>query len=102
MATTKIPPVDGWRATSPREVEKVERSSWANYLWIVCELFGCLSNMVTYVGCSKEPFALGAEFDCDAGEGGSRGWGGRRHFGVGSDWIGLRANCVMRGEVFWS
>lgn len=29
ISTVKVPPVDGWRATSPREVENVERSSWA-------------------------------------------------------------------------
>ena len=28
-----MPPVEGWRATSPRAVEKVERSSWAKY-WL--------------------------------------------------------------------
>ena len=32
MSTTNVPPVEGWRATSPREVEKVERSSWAYYI----------------------------------------------------------------------
>lgn len=31
--TIKVPPVDGCRATSPREVEKVERSSWANFMF---------------------------------------------------------------------
>lgn len=31
MSTMKVPPVEGCRATSPRLVEKVERSSWANY-----------------------------------------------------------------------
>jgi hypothetical protein len=31
METIKVPPVDGWRATSPRAVENVERSSWANW-----------------------------------------------------------------------
>lgn len=31
MSTIKVPPVEGWRATSPREVENVERSSWAYY-----------------------------------------------------------------------
>lgn len=30
MSTVKTPPVEGRRETSPREVEKVERSSWAN------------------------------------------------------------------------
>ena len=30
ISTTKTPPVAGWRATSPSEVEKVESSSWAN------------------------------------------------------------------------
>lgn len=30
MVTVKMPPVVGIRATSPREVENVERSSWAN------------------------------------------------------------------------
>jgi len=29
ISTVKVPPVDGWRATSPSEVENVERSSWA-------------------------------------------------------------------------
>ena len=29
IVTMKVPPVDGWRATSPREVENVLRSSWA-------------------------------------------------------------------------
>jgi hypothetical protein len=29
ISTTKTPPVAGCRATSPREREKVERSSWA-------------------------------------------------------------------------
>lgn len=29
----KVPPVEGCRATSPRDVEKVERSSWANFLF---------------------------------------------------------------------
>lgn len=32
------PPVDGWRATSPREVEKVDRSSWANFEGLLCQL----------------------------------------------------------------
>lgn len=27
ISTIKVPPVEGWRATSPRLVEKVERSS---------------------------------------------------------------------------
>jgi hypothetical protein len=31
ISTTKTPPVAGCRATSPRAVENVERSSWANY-----------------------------------------------------------------------
>ena len=30
ISTVKTPPVVGIRATSPRDVEKVERSSWAN------------------------------------------------------------------------
>lgn len=30
ISTMKVPPVEGCRATSPRPVEKVERSSWAN------------------------------------------------------------------------
>ena len=30
MSTVKTPPVEGIKATSPREVENVERSSWAN------------------------------------------------------------------------
>ena len=30
IVTVKIPPVLGRRETSPREVENVERSSWAN------------------------------------------------------------------------
>lgn len=30
IVTMKVPPVEGWRATSPRERENVERSSWAN------------------------------------------------------------------------
>lgn len=34
ISTVKVPPVEGWRATSPREVENVERSSWA---YCVCE-----------------------------------------------------------------
>ena len=34
MSTVKTPPVEGIKATSPREVENVERSSWAN-LWRV-------------------------------------------------------------------
>lgn len=29
ICTTNVPPVEGCRATSPRLVEKVERSSWA-------------------------------------------------------------------------
>lgn len=33
ISTMKVPPVEGWRATSPRLVEKVERSSWANLFW---------------------------------------------------------------------
>lgn len=31
MSTVKVPPVLGWRATSPRAVENVDRSSWAYY-----------------------------------------------------------------------
>lgn len=31
ISTMKVPPVEGCRATSPRLVEKVERSSWANF-----------------------------------------------------------------------
>lgn len=31
MCTVNFPPVDGWRDISPREVEKVLRSSWANW-----------------------------------------------------------------------
>jgi hypothetical protein len=31
MSTLKTPPVEGWRDISPREVEKVCRSSWANW-----------------------------------------------------------------------
>lgn len=27
ISTIKVPPVEGWRATSPRLVEKVDRSS---------------------------------------------------------------------------
>lgn len=38
MVTMKVPPVEGWRATSPRERENVERSSWAN----CCELVSLL------------------------------------------------------------
>jgi hypothetical protein len=30
MSTLKTPPVEGCREISPREVEKVWRSSWAN------------------------------------------------------------------------
>ena len=30
MSIVKTPPVEGIKATSPREVENVERSSWAN------------------------------------------------------------------------
>jgi hypothetical protein len=30
MSILKTPPVEGWREISPREVEKVWRSSWAN------------------------------------------------------------------------
>lgn len=37
MVTVKMPPVVGIRATSPRSVLKVERSSWAN--WFVSILF---------------------------------------------------------------
>jgi hypothetical protein len=29
--TTNVPPTEGCNATSPSEVENVERSSWANY-----------------------------------------------------------------------
>jgi hypothetical protein len=29
--TTKVPPVEGWRETSPRDVENVESNSWANW-----------------------------------------------------------------------
>jgi hypothetical protein len=36
MVTTNVPPVLGWRATSPSAAEKVDSSSWANYL--VCRL----------------------------------------------------------------
>lgn len=32
MVTLNIPPVAGTRDTSPREVENVDRSSWANYI----------------------------------------------------------------------
>lgn len=31
MSTVKTPPVEGIKATSPRDVENVERSSWANW-----------------------------------------------------------------------
>lgn len=34
MVTVKIPPVVGIRATSPRSVLKVERSSWANWFFV--------------------------------------------------------------------
>jgi len=34
----KTPPVEGTRATSPKEVEKVERSSWANCLGMMIRL----------------------------------------------------------------
>lgn len=30
-----VPPVEGWRATSPREVEKVESSSCASFVQLV-------------------------------------------------------------------
>lgn len=29
ISTVNVPPVEGWRATSPRDVENVDRSSWA-------------------------------------------------------------------------
>lgn len=32
ISTMNVPPVEGCRATSPRPVEKVERSSWAYWL----------------------------------------------------------------------
>lgn len=38
MVTVKIPPVVGIRATSPRSVLKVERSSWANWFFVQCSL----------------------------------------------------------------
>jgi len=40
ISTTKTPPVEGWRATSPREVEKVDSSSWANLIFICCQRNG--------------------------------------------------------------
>lgn len=33
--TMKVPPVEGWRATSPRERENVERSSWAYFFYFI-------------------------------------------------------------------
>lgn len=38
IVTMKVPPVEGWRATSPRAMENVERSSWAYFfffLWML-------------------------------------------------------------------
>ena len=32
ISTTKVPPVEGCSATSPKDVEKVESSSCANYM----------------------------------------------------------------------
>lgn len=34
IVTMKVPPVEGWRATSPRERENVERSSWAYFFYV--------------------------------------------------------------------
>lgn len=72
MVTVKTPPVAGMRATSPMEVEKVERSSWANCgLEVRGSLWRQVSGMVkgTYVGGSEHPLALRAKLDRDAGEG---------------------------------
>lgn len=33
MVIAKIPPVEGMSETSPREVENVERSSWASWMY---------------------------------------------------------------------
>ena len=43
ISTTKTPPVAGCRATSPRETEKVERSSWA--YWDGVNSGGCLGGV---------------------------------------------------------
>lgn len=67
MSTVKTPPVEGWRETSPSEVENVERSSWAYFVcfseeWVMVNMVG--RDWRTDVGCAEEPFALGAVFDC--------------------------------------
>lgn len=73
--TAKRPPVAGCRAISPMAVEKVVRSSWANWgrVWSqwVALMEGRSSkeeDELAYVGGSEHPAALGAVGDCDAGE----------------------------------
>ena len=50
MVTVKTPPAEGRRETSPREVENVERSSWASCVW--CQLVGlvCGSQFILFLG----------------------------------------------------
>lgn len=48
---TNVPPVEGWRATSPREVENVERSSWAYFLEVSFRFDGRIGGVVRgYMG----------------------------------------------------
>jgi len=69
MVTVKTPPVEGIRATSPRSVLKVERSSWANFALSAYVLY-CIFEVFrdAYVGRSQHPFTLGAVFDGYSGQ----------------------------------
>jgi len=44
--------VEGWRATSPRAVEKVERSSCANF-WLLVSILLCFE-IESETGCNGE------------------------------------------------
>lgn len=64
ISITNTPPVDGTRATSPRSVEKVESSSWANCCTVSRSKQAALQ---THIGSTQHPLALSAEANYHSG-----------------------------------
>jgi hypothetical protein len=61
------PPVAGRSETSPRVVPNVERSSWANWIYLAI-VYIFRRREGRYICGAKHPFALSAVCDCDSRE----------------------------------
>lgn len=107
IVTTKVPPVEGWSATSPMAMEKVDRSSWA-YCFVSPFSYECAEVVKgrgeggeeVYICCSEHPFALRAELDCDSREDGPQWLGVLRFFLLGHGGLryvvsSVRTTCVV-------